>query len=720
MADSRPLKVCFPTGSEKFLTLILPDMSSETASSSRLSSQFVAIFLVAIGLTMWFWLDLWLGGGLIGGDIYTYYFPQKAFYAEQLAEGILPTWNNLVGHGYPLVAESQTGAYYPPNLLLYSLLGVNTAYNVSHLLHYVLGFAAMSLLAVELGLSLPAALLASLAFIYGWFAPRCCLEWAIVTGIYLPLNLWLLIRFFRSHQARWLWLLAGALCLQLLPGHYHLAFITLLTLGGWSLAEVFLRDRLQSKDQPAPPTFSQRFKWLAGPAVAVALGFMLASVQLLPTWSLKQNSQRETSSSADFDPGYGHIPPRYISQMIVPWIWYGDAVDLNNRLNRKTSLDFPAATNPVEAHLYLGLLPCLLAIYAGVWLFRPRTPQQWSLAVLGFLGLLAAIYATGWLIPWFQHLPGFGFFRGSGRFGLVTTLAAALWAGYGLDQLRSKLPDPFGAVLVVLIGVITLIDLSLVSQRITYAFMVAETPLTRIEQSPIRQFLKDASPPARLFAPGPNLPTITGIAATPVYLGLGPEEYFDPQLTYPVPETEADSPWQTFTPEQLTWLRNAGVTHILGFSPPEPNSPDIRLVWQGIDPLLNAAWGRPEPLYLSEVTDSRGRVAWTNPQAGATIRWESGTPHQIDLSATTPVAQRLILTELFNDDWTVTIDGKPAEAIRIEGMFRGVEVPAGEHLIRWSYEPTALRVGGILSVAGITIWLLAGVWSLRRRNRPIR
>jgi len=698
---------------------MLPDMSSETDSPRRPLPRFFVIFLVAIALTMWFWLDLWLGGGLIGGDIYTYYFPQKAFYAEQLAEGILPTWNNLVGHGYPLVAESQTGAYYPPNLLLYSLLNVNTAYNVSHLLHYVLGFAAMALLAFELGLSLPAALLASLAFIYGWFAPRCCLEWAIVTGIYLPLNLWLLIRFFRSRQGRWLWLLAGSLCLQLLPGHYHLAFITLLTLGGWSLAEVFLRGRLQSKESSASPAISHRLKWLAGPAVAVALGFMLASVQLLPTWSLKQNSQRETSSSADFDPGYGHIPPRYLSQIIVPWIWYADAVELSDRLNRKAPLDFPAATNPVEAHLYLGVLPCLLAIYAGIWLFRPRTPQEWSLAVLGIFGLLAAIYATGWLIPWFQHLPGFGFFRGSGRFGLVTTLAAALWAGYGLDQLRSKLPKDLGILVIAVMGAVTLIDLSLVSQRITYAFMVAETPLTRIEASPVRQMLKSVTPPARLFAPGPNLPTITGVAATPVYLGLGPEEYFNPELTYPVSEDDADSPWQTFTAEQLSWLRDAGVTHILGFRPPAPDNPDVRLVWQGIDPLLNAAWGRPEPLYLSEVANSRGRVAWSDPQAGAEVRWESGTPHQIKLSATTPVPQKLVLTELYNDDWKVRIDGQPAEALRIGGMFRGVEVPAGEHSIHWSYEPTALRVGGLLSIAGITIWLLFGAWSLRRTDRPI-
>ena len=45
-------------------------------------------------------------------------------------------------------------------------------------------------------------------------------------------------------------------------------------------------------------------KVLAG----VIAGFALAAVQLLPTWELKQLSQRAAEGSAH-DPGYGHIPP---------------------------------------------------------------------------------------------------------------------------------------------------------------------------------------------------------------------------------------------------------------------------------------------------------------------------------------------------------------------------------------------------------------------------
>ena len=84
-------------------------------------SEIFAVCVVSVALTVVFWKDLWTGGGLIGGDLYSYFMPQKSFMAEQLHQGNIPLWNNLVGHGYPIIAESQTGVLYPINLVLYTL-----------------------------------------------------------------------------------------------------------------------------------------------------------------------------------------------------------------------------------------------------------------------------------------------------------------------------------------------------------------------------------------------------------------------------------------------------------------------------------------------------------------------------------------------------------------------------------------------------------------------
>ena len=40
------------------------------------------VFAVSILLTTLFWGPLWVGYGFIGGDLYPYFFPQKAFLAD--------------------------------------------------------------------------------------------------------------------------------------------------------------------------------------------------------------------------------------------------------------------------------------------------------------------------------------------------------------------------------------------------------------------------------------------------------------------------------------------------------------------------------------------------------------------------------------------------------------------------------------------------------------
>ena len=188
-------------------------------------TEWLIVLALGFGLTWVFFAPLWTGGGLIGGDLYTYFMPQKQFYAERLADGEFPLWHNRSGYGYPLVAESQTGAFYPPHLLLYSTLDVTTAYNLNQLIHYVLTFLLVWLYAREVGVKAPGAILAALVYTYGWFPTRLCLEWAIIGGLYLPLQLWLVERFLKTGRWRYpIWMsVAGGT--QLLAGHFNLAFI---------------------------------------------------------------------------------------------------------------------------------------------------------------------------------------------------------------------------------------------------------------------------------------------------------------------------------------------------------------------------------------------------------------------------------------------------------------------------------------------------------------
>ena len=59
-----------------------------------------------------------------GGDPDTLYRPLKSELARAIKDGTLPFWSDRIGLGVPLLAESQVAAFYPPNLLLYSVLAV--------------------------------------------------------------------------------------------------------------------------------------------------------------------------------------------------------------------------------------------------------------------------------------------------------------------------------------------------------------------------------------------------------------------------------------------------------------------------------------------------------------------------------------------------------------------------------------------------------------------
>src|SRR5579871_4322661 len=112
----------------------------DSSTPRTIPTEVVVAGMASVALSVLFWGDLWTGGGLIGGDLYSYFFPQKKYYADHLHQGVIPLWNNLTWHGYPLLGESQTGVLYPFNLAFFSLFDVNAAYNAVQILHYLLAF----------------------------------------------------------------------------------------------------------------------------------------------------------------------------------------------------------------------------------------------------------------------------------------------------------------------------------------------------------------------------------------------------------------------------------------------------------------------------------------------------------------------------------------------------------------------------------------------------
>ncbi|MEO8463106.1 MAG: hypothetical protein ABI555_07825 [Chloroflexota bacterium] len=64
-------------------------------------------------------------------------YPLASFFHDALRAGRLPLWNDNLGLGFPLYAEGQIGAFYPPNWLIYQLPPLQ-ALDLSRFVHLVI------------------------------------------------------------------------------------------------------------------------------------------------------------------------------------------------------------------------------------------------------------------------------------------------------------------------------------------------------------------------------------------------------------------------------------------------------------------------------------------------------------------------------------------------------------------------------------------------------
>src|SRR5689334_20016437 len=62
-----------------------------------------------------------------GFDFHSYFLPRFVLGSKEVFSGHLPLWNRFEYGGIPLLATAQPAALYPPKVLLFGLLGTQTA-----------------------------------------------------------------------------------------------------------------------------------------------------------------------------------------------------------------------------------------------------------------------------------------------------------------------------------------------------------------------------------------------------------------------------------------------------------------------------------------------------------------------------------------------------------------------------------------------------------------
>jgi hypothetical protein len=126
-----------------------------------------------------------------------------------------------------------------------------------------------------------------------------------------------------------------------------------------------------------------------------------------------------------------------------------------------------------------------------------------------------------------------------------------------------------------------------------------------------------------------------------------------------------------------------------------------------------------------------------DPAALAVIEGEAALPTVGEAGSTTtgsveivdenPVEVRLVarmnqtgvvvLSDLFANGWSATVDGQPVDILRANIALRGVVVPKGEHRVVFTYRQPGLRTGFVLTGVGLVVVLVWGAWVWRNGAR---
>jgi hypothetical protein len=77
---------------------------------------------------------------------------------------------------------------------------------------------------------------------------------------------------------------------------------------------------------------------------------------------------------------------------------------------------------------------------------------------------------------------------------------------------------------------------------------------------------------------------------------------------------------------------------------------------------------------------------------------DSYTPHQLTIQVETDQERWLIVNDTFYPGWICTIDGHTTDIYPANLLFRAVLVPAGRHLVSFSYHPRLFQVGAMISL----------------------
>lgn len=282
-------------------------------------------------------------------DVVSIIYPWRIYGVELLKQGIWPLWIPHALGGMPLLANFQSGLFYPLNFLFWIFSNVN-AWSIYIILQPILASLFCFFFLRNLKLEIFPSLIGSFIFAFGGFS-LVWLEYGIVghAGLWLPLILLSIDKLLNKSSNLWMILGALAVAFCLLAGYPQISFFVLLIACFYGTFRIFVAK--EGRNQRTILAL------LAFPL----LGICLAAVQLLPSFELWQLSLRQQDpTAAAFN--FGLNPLKNLILFLAP-DFYGNP----------TTANFWGWGAYNEAVSYVSVAGFLLAVIAFIGFEKEKT-----------------------------------------------------------------------------------------------------------------------------------------------------------------------------------------------------------------------------------------------------------------------------------------------------------------------------------------------------------
>jgi len=699
-------------------------------------------------------------------DIMNDAFPYRFYLSELLKSGQAPLWYPPVYGGFPLLARAEAGIAYPPNLLLFGLLPPYTALNLVILFTLVIAAVGMYLFTREIEVDIVGALVAAVSFAYSGFMVAHLKHLSTVNAAcWFPLGLYFIERAFRQNEGQtflqkskpfvYLSLVIGV---QNLAGHTQTAYYCGLAYVAYFFFRLFIsRKKLESgkrrRGEPAPAIGvgfirNPRTLWF-GVAVLIAAG--ISAVQLLPTYELVSLSQRSGGVTFEYAANYAYDPSN-VKTFFYP---YANG-DIGNATYRGKSIFW-------EDYGYVGLITTLFALYAAVALWKK--PYTKFFAVAAIVAYVLALGPNTPVYEAFFHvIPGMKFFRFPTRFLLIVDVSLAILAAMGVSHLLARQGDKTrlrpDAVNPVGYAVLALVVLDLLY------FQMRQNPIVDANAWVTRpktvQKLREDHGLFRIYSPGASETHKAAFSMAKGWQGslqpyLDQREFIQPSLNVLFGLSTADG-YAQLTPNYVVdvwgdqnrggWIYETATVQQNAFIPkpefikiismfnikylltPWPVQSDSLEkmespvgVFMYRNPLVmprafvvsnyrlaQSPEAAKSILLSNDFDPKRETILYKRPQhtlrdeqimANAVI--EQYQANEVSIRVKTDREGLLVLSDTYYPGWRAFVDGEEKEVLQANACQRAIEIPTGEHDVRFVFDSLPVKAGFGVSVAALLV-----------------